>query len=231
MLGTAGLSVLAFGSLATSVALIVAGVAFVTVRGRTEVRSRELLFVWRPGHRSGGGIAAAAPQGAGDDLVAEIAELSGKEVSHIESMTGRLPLWKAVVRATAGEPLGLGFAGAERALALGFVQVAEVGWTASHAHNGYLSAWLGAGWPGVLLVLMIFLGAWQRSRELPAERRALVAALLVLLAINNLTAMAVGGALGLPWMVMMALACVPPMDTTEGPSPQAASGRRVSFRP
>ena len=207
----AALSVLAFGSLATSIALIIAGGVYLAAQGRAKPKSRELLFVGALVVCAATAAVAFQPLGGpGDDLVAEVAELSGKDVGSIESLTGRLPLWAAVLRMTASEPLGLGFAGAERVLALGFVQVSEVGWTASHAHNGYLSAWLAAGWPGLLLTTLIFIAVWRRRLELSPKLRPLVAALAVLLAINNLTAPAVGSHLGAPWMIMMALACAPP---------------------
>jgi hypothetical protein len=214
--GVAGISVIAFGSLTTSVALVVAGGVYLAVRAQRSARDRELLLV--------GALVVAAALGAvllqpttaaGDDLAHEIAEWSGKDVRNIQDMTGRLPLWRALLDGTADQPMGLGFAGAERKLALGFVRVSVVGWTPSHAHNGFLSGWLGAGWPGLLLSVAVFLAVAQRVRETPVAGRPLGAALLVLLFINNMTATAVGGTLGVPWMVMMALASMAPGPPSE----------------
>lgn len=224
LVAVAGFSVVAFGSLATSVALLVAGGFYVAARARTEGRTRDVLLLATFITVSAMSSLLLPTGGGGDDLVAEVAELSGKDITSLESMTGRLPLWRAIGRATVDEPLGLGFAGAERALSVGFVRVEEVGWTAGHAHNGYLSGWLGGGWLGLLLVAMIFVTVWQWCRQLPVGRRALVIALLVLLAVNNLTAAAVGGALGLPWMVMMALACAPPASHQTGTGDSRWSG-------
>lgn len=211
LVALATFSVLAFGSLATSTGLAVAGVVLLALWGRADARSRDLLLIAALVGAVALGAAFLAPvDGAGDELVAEVAALTGREVTSIESLTGRLPLWVAIGRTTVDEPLGLGFAGAERALALGVLRVEEVGWRAGHAHNGYLSGWLGAGWPGFALVLMVFAAVWQRQRRLPAQRRALGSALLALLTLNNLTAAAVGGPLGVPWMLMMGLAAAPP---------------------
>lgn len=218
-------SVVAFGSLATSAALAAATLVLLVLRGRTDTGARQAVLVAVVVGASIVGAVALSPSEAGDDLVAEVASLTGKEVDGVESLTGRLPLWLAIAEATRDDPLGLGFAGAERALALDIVEVEEVGWRAGHAHNGYLSGWLAAGWPGLLLVVGVFAGVWQHRHRLALGTAALVAPLLVLLAVNNLTAAAVGGQLGVPWMVMMALAAAPPARYAPPASPPPAAGR------
>lgn len=217
LVGVACGSVLAFGSLATSAALAVAGLALLVGWGEVDRRGREVAMVGVLVAATTVGAVLLSPADQGDDLVAEIAELTGRDVSGIQSLTGRVPLWQAIAEATADEPLGLGYAGGERALALDVVEVEEVGWRAGHAHNGYLSGWLGAGWPGLALVLAVFASAWRHAGQLPADRRAVFVPLLVLLTVNNVTAAAVGGQLGAGWMVMMALAVAPPRAAAATP--------------
>ena len=79
-----------------------------------------------------------------------------------------------------------------------------------NAHSGYVSGWFGAGWAGVTAVLLVFWSMWSRRRRLPLELQPVVTALLVLLAINNLTIPGVGGRSNPVFIFMMVLACLPP---------------------
>jgi O-antigen ligase len=138
-----------------------------------------------------------------------IGRLFGKEVQHLETMSGRLPLWRTVWETTNDAPFGLGFAAAERSFVVLLVQLRELGWAAKNAHNGYLSAWMGAGWPGVAILLMLFVSLYLKSRSAVGETRTLIQALILLLIVNNLTIAAVGGPYSPVFMLTMALACAP----------------------
>src|SRR5690606_350981 len=103
------------------------------------------------------------------------------------SMSGRIPLWNAIYRLTRDEPLGLGFAAAERLLTVELVDFSEVGWSATTAHSGYVSAWLAVGPGGLFIVLLAIAAAAIRCAiEAPLLRSFRVAAVLTI-AVNNLT--------------------------------------------
>src|SRR5690606_34897638 len=88
----------------------------------------------------------ANPSNFASDYAEPIANLSGKRVEHIMTLTGRVPLWQAVYENTSGMPLGQGFAAADRLFVIVVSSVTEVGWQARSAHNGFISAWMGSGW-------------------------------------------------------------------------------------
>ena len=111
---------------------------------------------------------------------------------------------------TRSEPFGSGFAATERmVLAVDPEFWAAATWNAGDAHSGFFSAWLGAGWAGVLLVLLIFVSVWLRSTRLHPQLRALTSSLIVMLFISQLGITSVGAVLNPVFVVMMAIACIP----------------------
>jgi O-antigen ligase len=125
----------------------------------------------------------------------------------LANWTGRVPLWIAIWDATKDTLWGDGFAAAERLFALNHP---SFGWQARHSHNGYIAAWMGAGWIGFVLLLFVFGSVWIRSRRMVLTVRAMICSTLVLLAINNLTLAAIGGSFNPMYVLMMALTCVSP---------------------
>ena len=151
------------------------------------------------------------PMTFSEQLVAPIAEVSGKTPAMILTVTGRLPLWTAVYRATRDKPFGQGFVAAERSFVLIGRRETSIGWQARSAHSGYVSAWMGAGWVGVLPLLAIFASVGARVLRMRAGQIAWLLPILMLLAINNLTVIGIGGQYNPAWLVVIGLACAPPI--------------------
>jgi hypothetical protein len=151
-------------------------------------------------------------------LLETVARAFGKQPKHIFSMSGRLPLWNVVWEVTKDHPFGLGFAAAERTFVVLLTRLRDVGWNAKNAHSGYVSAWLGAGWPGLLLVAWLLASLWRRLARVDPRLRPLLAGLLLLVAINNFTVAGIGGQYGPVFMLVMAICRAPA---------HAAEARRV----
>jgi exopolysaccharide production protein ExoQ len=87
----------------------------------------------------------------------------------IASLTGRLPIWREVLRDVAAEPLlGYGYGAfwtPQRVLHYSYVR----GWEFTHAHSAYLETLLNVGGVGLVLGLAV---AWKARR---AARRAFAA--------------------------------------------------------
>lgn len=139
----------------------------------------------------------------------------GKSIDTTYTLSGRLPLWSALWEIYSSYPWGKGFAAAERsALFLGDIQDI-VGWGAATAHNGYISAWLSAGWLGIFSVFFLLGGILCIAYKTPRPLRLLIICTLVFLGINNLSIPAIGGQFSLIWMVITALTVVPLTQNSE----------------
>lgn len=138
-------------------------------------------------------------------LIKDMSDVSGRDTQVVENFTGRLPLWNDILTATADEPFGTGFVAGERTFSANREQE-QGNWGAMSAHNGYLSAWVGTGWLGVVLVSFIYFAAFRRARDLrSSERGLLLTCIVVVDAINNLTFPGIGSALGIPWLAIFAV--------------------------
>jgi hypothetical protein len=140
-------------------------------------------------------------------LINSLGTVSGKTAETILTLDGRIPLWTAIWDATKDKPWGSGYAAAERTFE---ADAKSISWAPGNAHSGYVSGWFGAGWAGVIAVLLVFWAMWGRRRRLPFELQPLVTALLILLAINNASIPGIGGRSNPVFIFMMALACMPP---------------------
>jgi O-antigen ligase len=204
------LSLVVFGSLSSTAALLCALAIFAGYYSFSNSRSL-MMFVWC----IVGGLTvfqvalffltdvstlvSSGVTGAGAAL--------NKTPEMLANWTGRVPLWIAIWDATKDTLWGDGFAAAERLFALNHP---SFGWQARHSHNGYIAAWMGAGWIGFVLLLFVFGSVWIRSRRMVLTVRAMICSTLVLLAINNLTLAAIGGSFNPMFVLMMALTCVSP---------------------
>jgi O-antigen ligase len=132
--------------------------------------------------------------------------LSGKSRSNIVAMTGRLELWTTIWESARHQPWGFGFAAFERTLSL---SNSSMSWKAGNAHNGFISAWLGAGWLAVALLLSYLASVWAKQQTIDVTQRPVFLTLLLLIVLNNLTVPAVGGRLTVEFLVLMALSHIP----------------------
>jgi O-antigen ligase len=123
----------------------------------------------------------------------------------LSSFTGRVPLWSVIWLASQNKPLGFGFAAGERTL----VEIVgrSAGWTATNAHNGFIAAWLAAGWIGVCLIGSVFFAVVYQALARGYRERAFVIAACIFLAVNNLSYPGIGSIFNVAWFAMMALAC------------------------
>lgn len=137
--------------------------------------------------------------------VRNIADLFGKKPEHIMSFTGRVPLWIEISKIIEKHPAGLGFAAGERTFAVYMSNPKEIGWSPSHAHSGYISAWLGIGWLGLFLSFFLVLIIWRWLFQVSPQYRHLLHPLLALIAINNFSIMGLGGQFNGVWIIVIAL--------------------------
>jgi len=109
------------------------------------------------------------------------------------TLTGRLPLWNAVLKNVANQPwLGFGYAsfwGTENIHNLGVLVLA--GWRGAHAHNGYLDILLDVGGVGLVIFLWGYFASLKQAVKNFRNDIGLDSgwppALLIFLAIYNLT--------------------------------------------
>lgn len=205
-------SLIIFGSLASALALAFAVLVFPLAGSGYRLKTVAFCAVATVGIIYG---VLTAERGM-PSLVPAVIDVAGKasEKSYeaITTLDGRIPLWTAIWDATKGRPWGAGYAAAERTFE---ADATGLGWAPSNAHSGYVSGWFGAGWAGVIAVLLVFWSIWSRRRRLPLEVQPVVTALIVFLAINNAFIPGVGGRSNPVFILMMALACIPTPAGTE----------------
>ena len=103
-------------------------------------------------------------------LIDRISSASGRSLQSLADFTGRIPLWRAIWDTSGSELFGTGFAAAEKMVLSADPEFcAAATWCAPDAHNGFLSAWLGAGWAGLLLVLFIGLRSLVKTMHFSAR--------------------------------------------------------------
>jgi O-antigen ligase len=136
------------------------------------------------------------------------ASIFGKEAHHLQTGTGRLPLWTSIFEETTNMPFGQGYGAAERLLS-NLMQYHNIGFNAYNAHNGYLSAWLGAGWLGLVALVLMLAAVWVHVRRIDPTQRNFAGVVLVVLILNNFTVAGLGGAMGPVWLIAMGLSVLP----------------------
>jgi exopolysaccharide production protein ExoQ len=94
-----------------------------------------------------------------------------QDASDMASLTGRLPIWQAVLRDVAESPLvGYGYGGfwtPQRVLEYSYIH----DWEFNHAHSVYLETLLNVGAIGLMVGLLLTVGAlWSAARAYAATR-------------------------------------------------------------
>jgi hypothetical protein len=145
-----------------------------------------------------------------DYWVNPVASFFKKQPHHIVNLTGRVPLWKALWSETKDYPWGFGFAAAERLLTVEIINPHDIGWNATQAHSGYWSVWLGAGWLGLIPLIILIITLLLQSKQMVFHLRPFFLCTLFLLLINNWTVNGIGGSMNPVWVVIMVLSCFPP---------------------
>lgn len=138
-------------------------------------------------------------------LVQAVGAAAGKDADQIGSMTGRLPLWEALWEVSRDQPLGTGFLAMERMIPE-IISPDSVGWTAAHSHNGFLSAWLAAGFLGIGVLVFFTLALCFQVVGQDALGRALAIPFVLFVLVNNMSYPAFGGRLNGAWLMVMGVA-------------------------
>jgi hypothetical protein len=151
---------------------------------------------------------------ANPDAQAWLSSVSGKPPEMIGQASGRVKLWEEMWKLAPYNIFGYGFGAAERLL-FQLLSSISIGFDASNAHNGFLAAWLTAGWLGAWGVIFLFVAATFDAAKRPYFDRSYMLPTIIFLAINNLSIAGVGGSHFNPgWFVMMVLACAAPVPET-----------------
>ena len=208
-LAVAIVSLVIFGSLASALAFGAALIALKMSSFHAGFRFKTAAFctITAVGMVCGVLVAQNEVRFLSPALINSLGAVSGKTAETILTLDGRIPLWTAIWDATKDKPWGSGYAAAERTFE---ADAKSISWAPGNAHSGYVSGWFGAGWAGVIAVLLVFWAMWAQRRRLPLELQPVVTALLVLLAINNASIPGIGGRSNPVFIFMMALACIPP---------------------
>jgi O-antigen ligase len=209
MFVVAATSLVAFGSLASAIALLLALIALKmsSFHAGLKFKTAALCTIAAIGMLYGVLVAQSQVPSLSAATVSAFGAVSEKTAEKILTLDGRIPLWIAIWNVTKDKPWGSGYAAAERTFE---ADASSLNWAPGNAHSGYVSAWFGAGWAGVAMVLLVFWSMWAQRKRLPRHLQPILIALLVLLAINNASIPGVGGRSNPVFIFMMALACIPP---------------------
>lgn len=201
----AAISLVVFGSMSSvvgaAVGLLILAVP--TAAQRLSVPSQFLLCVLT---LFVAGLCFALFTLADPDWLVATSSAFGKNTDNIETLTGRMPLWAALWDIAKDNPFGFGFAAADRLIFVIVPDRGEIGWDAAHSHNGFLSAYLSAGWFGFFAITgLVAAVLWQASKQDQRDRAAAFG-LIALMVVNNMSFIGFGSYFNSSWVVMMVLA-------------------------
>ena len=199
------LALLLFGSLATSLALraTICILIVLHVDFRRRIFLSSLLVA---GFLIAANVTLLATGDVIHTAIVALSQAFSKPIEHITGMTGRLELWSTIWDSTRDHPWGFGFAALERTFSL---RSTSLSWTAGNAHNGFISAWLGAGLTSVALLVTFFGALVFHALRTGGRVVPLLISLILLVFVNNLSLPAVGGRLTVAFLFVMALTHVP----------------------
>lgn len=153
-------------------------------------------------------------------------------VGRSSDITGRTELWSGVADSIAQKPiLGYGFSGFWRGAVAGSDALqGQIQWAPIYSHNGYLEVALSLGLVGlsfaILLLAIGFKRAWAGCRMGNSPLDCWPMALLMFIAIHNLTECSIAWQNCLEWSVCIAtvVACDPEVRTMFEPSAEVEEG-------
>jgi exopolysaccharide production protein ExoQ len=193
-------SLLVFGSIATMGALVIAGVIFFVMKQTSTSR-----VAWTAVLLSLTIISTLLI--TQEQLADATASLFLRNPTDVETLSGRTLIWTPFLEALHEHPFGLGFAAGSRFFGVLLYTQSEIGWSPGNLHNGYLAAMIGLGWVGGFLIVVLFLQMIFKAARSKNEGRAFLVAMLLLIAINNLSIEGVGGGFNYAWLILMSIAC------------------------
>jgi O-Antigen ligase len=193
----------AFGSTATLAAFLV-GIAIYAMYGRGRglvfalrgpiiavMVAASVMFIFFPEFYSG--------------IIDLIAPVLQKDVRSFYNASGRIEIWTGFLAALADYPLGIGF-WAERSSFLyeAFMRL-EVEWLPGNTHNGFLSAFVGAGIPALALLFVVYASVLAYLRHQDLETRRIGYPIVAMLFINSMTYAGIGGIFSMWYYVLAAV--------------------------
>lgn len=199
-------SLVVFGSMSSILAMIVALPALWVYRSSKSLPWIRLAAMFVPIGMIGALVILSPVLQEG--IFSSLSTVFDKDVRLIMTLTGRLPMWEAIWDISRNNPWGAGFAAADRFLTE-LVGTNTIGWAATHAHNGYIAAWIGGGWPSLITLLVMLASTWLGTDRLDLPVRALSRALMLFMLVNNLTIAGIGGFANATWLLFMAIALFP----------------------
>ena len=145
----------------------------------------------------------------GLEAATSVAQFFGKSSENLGNLTGRIPLWDAMIAQVGQQPLGYGFSAGDRLFVLRISSVRAVGWAAPQAHSGYFSALIGGGWLALSVCIALFAGALAHALEIRERRfQATTSILILFLALSNLTTVGPGGEANVSLALLIGTICL-----------------------
>ena len=196
------IALVVFGSLASYVALLTGVLAGCAMAARNRLVGATVLFLFLS-------IAVVALLDVSvPDLTEQVGALLDRPAESIRTGTGRFGLWEETLKVTANRPFGGGYVAAERLLSLRADVSKSLVWQARNSHNGFLSAWEGAGYIGLLVLCAYLLALWRTLSLVGGPNSPALRPMLVVLIITNFSVSSLGGRLDMVSVVAFALAAL-----------------------
>jgi hypothetical protein len=199
-----------FGSLTSYVALLTGVLTGCAMAARNRIVGTSILFLFLST------TVVALLDVNLSDLAEQVGTLVDRPTEAIQNGTGRLGLWQETLKASADRPFGGGYVASERLMTLRGDVNASLVWQAASSHNGFLSAWMGAGYIGLLILCTYLLALWRTLSFAGGPNSAALRAMLAVVIITNFSISSVGGRLDMVSVVAIALAALPTAGACHG---------------
>jgi hypothetical protein len=134
-----------------------------------------------------------------------LATVLQKDARSFTNASGRFEIWQAFLVSVADYPLGIGFWAEKSSFLYEAFMRMEVEWLPGNTHNGFLSAFVGAGIPGLVLLFTIYLSIVGYLRHQEIETRRICYPILAILFINSMTFAGIGGVFSMWYYVLAAV--------------------------
>jgi exopolysaccharide production protein ExoQ len=143
------------------------------------------------------------------EAVGFLSDILQKSTEELLNATGRYTIWNIIWDASKDNYFGSGF-GSDRFVQL-LANVAEVNYRVGaqsvfimSAHDAALSAWVAAGWLGVIALFFVFINAIYNSAKCDGSQRTTTMMIVTFIILNSLTIPSLGGWYSHIWLVWIA---------------------------
>ena len=142
------------------------------------------------------------------DIVAAVLQ---KRAEKFSDASGRIALWQFYYEYLKSQPFGIGFWSERFIFARGY----DVPWSAMNAHNGFLTAWIGAGVPALGCLSMVYVSIIAHLRRQDVAVRRIGVTLLFMLFVNSITYAGIGGFFSMWYYVLAAIIVLSNLGNSE----------------